>query len=324
MFEGAPLVAAPLVQSIEARRPLVTDGEALDTVAACPPLSLLEKARLAELRAREAHRLVADCAAARASFIRAHSERLAKRAGISVEAAAKIVARQCDGVLLPDIALEFDDQQLAGATVADVLADPERFEGATLADPLEGITYGACKAKVMVRSDGTPWIHSFAHGRTIYELKRDARAALAVVEQVPVAEVAATAVKLAATADLNAAEVEQLRDLVAKRSGIGKREVNKMFAEAQKEHTRQRIEDARKQRAAERRDARPAVDVPAADAPWLPQAAVVEDALSQSPDTHPPMRDIDAYATETSLRRVLGTNAFGSDSANAMEEGEQV
>ena len=26
----------------------------------------------------------------------------------------------------------------------------------------------------MRRADGTPWIHSFAHGRTIYELKHDA------------------------------------------------------------------------------------------------------------------------------------------------------
>ena len=59
----------------------------------------------------------------------------------------KVIARQCRGVLLPDVALPFDDVELAGTTVADVLADPVRFEGATLADPFEGIEYGACKAQ---------------------------------------------------------------------------------------------------------------------------------------------------------------------------------
>ena len=38
---------------------------------------------------------------------------------------------------------------------------------------MKGSDYGPCKAMVMRRSDGTPWIHSFAHGRTVYELKYD-------------------------------------------------------------------------------------------------------------------------------------------------------
>jgi hypothetical protein len=50
-----------------------------------------------------------------------------------------------------------------------VLANPDRFVGETLADPLEGIEYGRCKAKIMRRADGSLWIHSFAHGRTVYE-----------------------------------------------------------------------------------------------------------------------------------------------------------
>jgi putative DNA primase/helicase len=84
------------------------------------------------------------------------------------------IERQCAGVLLPGVVLPFDDDDLAGCTVADVLDDPERFEGATLADPLEGIEYGRGKAKVLLRPDGTPWINSFAHGRTVYRLQNDA------------------------------------------------------------------------------------------------------------------------------------------------------
>jgi hypothetical protein len=58
--------------------------------------------------------------------------------------------------------------------VAHVLADPDRFVDATLADPLEGLDYGRCKAQIMRRRDGTLWVHSFAHGRTTYELRHDA------------------------------------------------------------------------------------------------------------------------------------------------------
>ena len=67
-------------------------------------------------------------------------------------------------------------RRLAGCTVGDVLADPERYVGETLADPLEGVDYGRCCAMIMRRADGTPWIHSFAHGRTIYELQLRRRA----------------------------------------------------------------------------------------------------------------------------------------------------
>ena len=63
--------------------------------------------------------------------------------------------RQCDGVLLPDFVLEFDDPDLAGITVADVLADPDKYVGETLADPLEGVDYGRCKAKIMRRANGS-------------------------------------------------------------------------------------------------------------------------------------------------------------------------
>jgi hypothetical protein len=77
-------------------------------------------------------------------------------------------------VLLPDVILPFDDRDLDGVTVADVLADPDRFEDETLADPLEGIAYGRGKAKVLLRPDGTPWIHSFAHGKTTYTLHHKA------------------------------------------------------------------------------------------------------------------------------------------------------
>jgi hypothetical protein len=115
---------------------------ALDTVAACPPLSIVERAQLDELKERE--RLAPEMAKARGAFVEAQAKKLVAHTGMSEKAARQVIVRQCEGVLLPDIVLPFDTPELAGNTVADVLADPGSFEGETLADPLQGVDYGHC------------------------------------------------------------------------------------------------------------------------------------------------------------------------------------
>jgi hypothetical protein len=44
--------------------------------------------------------------------------------GMAAQVAAEVIARWCNGVLLPDVVLPFDDQDFQGMTVGDVLADP--------------------------------------------------------------------------------------------------------------------------------------------------------------------------------------------------------
>ncbi len=124
IFEGPPVLDAPLAQDTSGRKPVVTEGAALDTITACPPLSIVEQSRLRDLLARETHRLAPEAAKARETFIGQQTVKLATRTGMPRERAASIVARQCKGVLLPDVLLPFDDEELAGATVADMLADP--------------------------------------------------------------------------------------------------------------------------------------------------------------------------------------------------------
>jgi hypothetical protein len=158
VFEGPPIVDPPLAQDEKRRRPVATEGEALDTVAAGPPLTILEEAKFRELRAREANRLGPEADKNKSVFIDRQARELAKRTGIALFRARRTIERQCEGVLLPDVVLPFDDPGFAGKTVADVLADPTRFEGATLADPLEGVAYGTCKARIMRRADGSLWI----------------------------------------------------------------------------------------------------------------------------------------------------------------------
>lgn len=321
VFEGPPVLAPPLSQDRESRRPTVTEGEMLDTLAACPPLTVVEQARLRELRAQEGHRLKGESARAREALIGEQSRRLAKRTGMSADAAAKIIARQCEGILLPDVVLPFDDAELAGFTVADVLADPARFDGATLADPLEGIEYGRCKAKVMRRPDGKPWINSFAHGRATYELKLDARAVRAAIEKAPPTETVNVFVRSVFAADLNESELEELGNLTHDRTGIGKRAIERQLKAARKDQARRSAEEERSRHAAERQDPRPEFHAPACDAPWLPQMAILNEVLGSSTAEEPPARDIDGVMVQVRVRRVPNMHALTAAGAN---EGDTV
>jgi hypothetical protein len=322
VFEAAPIVEPPLAQDRATRAPVVVEGGTLDTAAACPPLSIVERARLRVLHARESQRVAPDAKKARAAFIAEHSKRLVERTGTPGERVARIIASQCDGVLLPDVVLLFDDDDLAGTTVADVLADPVRFEGATLADPLEGVAYGTCKARIMRRADGTPWIHSFAHGRTIYLLKLDARAAEAALRKAPEEGVTETFVRVALAGELGDDEVETLRNIAALRTGIGKRAIDRKLKAAREEHKRQHAREERERRTAECADPRPQITVPAPDAPWLPQMQALNEVLGKCEKCEPPMRDIDGVVTVVRVRRMPNLHALTALGANDNETDE--
>ena len=159
----------------------------------------------------------------------------------------------------------------AGVTVAEVLADPARFEGETLADPLEGVGYGGCKAKVMLRADGTPWIHSFAHGRTVYELKLDAAAVRAAMERRTRRRSSKLFVELAAAGRARrgrAGEAGQLRRRADRHRPPRHR---RQFKEARKQGAPRQAQETRARRLADGKDPRPhASRSPASTAPWLP------------------------------------------------------
>jgi hypothetical protein len=322
VFEGSAVLVPPLAQDKAARRPIIAEGEAVDTVAVCPPLTVVEEARLRELRAKEAQPLAAERAKARADFISRQSQRLVERTGIDLPWARRIIERQCEGVLRPDVVLPFDDEELVGKTVADVLADPGRFEGATLADPLEGIEYGRCKARIMRRPDGTCWINSFAHGRTVYELRLDGRAARTVLEKAPKDEVADTFVRLALAGDLGADEIEELRNLASERTGIGKRTLDRRLGQARARATAEQAQQQRERRLAERRDPRPQLPAPAKDAEWHVVQDAINDVFAASRVAEPPMRDVEGYLVEVRSRRVPGLHELMQSEANAEEAGQ--
>ena len=84
----------------------------------------------------------------------------------------------------------------------------------------------------MRRADGSLWIHSFAHGRTVYELKFDYAAAEKAINDAKTEDTPNVFVRYALVADLTGAELERLRDLVAKRAGVGKRTLDSMLKQA--------------------------------------------------------------------------------------------
>jgi hypothetical protein len=176
VFEGPPILDPPLAQDQESRRPVAFSGESLDTATVCPPLNPTETSRLRSLKAAAAKAIEPEAAKARDAFIARQTRRIIERTGVSEREATQAATRQIEGTLLPSVELPFDDPALAGCTVRDVLEDPERFVDQTLSDPLEGPQYGTGKAKVLRHRDGSMWIHSFAHGRTCYELHASADA----------------------------------------------------------------------------------------------------------------------------------------------------
>jgi hypothetical protein len=174
-FEAPPVLLPPLKQDADERCAVAMDGDVLDTVAACPDLdSSYERAQLDQVQTKAKAALGLQCDRARLSFIERRVEQMVKR-GVPRERAEVRARQQCEGILLPDVELEFDDRALAGATVADVLRKPDKFLNQTLADPIEGRAYGMCCAKVLRKSDGTIYINSFAHGGTVYAISQPPR-----------------------------------------------------------------------------------------------------------------------------------------------------
>jgi hypothetical protein len=319
-FEGGPILMPPLQQDRDSRRPIAIEGVALDTAAVCPSLSIVERARLNELKAKERERLTPEAAKAREAFVEAQAKKLVARTGMAENAARQVIIRQCKGVLRPDVVLPFDDDDIAGCTVGDVLANPEFYEGETLADPLEGVAYGRGVAKIMRRAEnGVPWIYSFAHGRTFYELKHDAASVRKAMEKAAKDDVVATFARLAAGADLDPVELAELRLLAKDLSGIGLRVIDAMLKSEQQQLAEVSAKAASRH-AARRQDPRPQIRSPAPDEPWLPQMDVLNEVIGEVTAARPPARDIDGDAMRVRKFPVPDMHAFSQSEVNTEAE----
>jgi hypothetical protein len=153
----------------------------LDTRTDFPPLTEEEKVAIAALKVAAREKIAGEAARVRAAYEAKLAERLIAE-GASEEEAREKVATRKEGKLRPHDRLHFNDRSIGIVTVADVIADPARFDGKPLADPVEGVGYGPQTAKLYLGPDGWPWIKSFAHGECEYELRLDAATLRKLVE----------------------------------------------------------------------------------------------------------------------------------------------
>ena len=322
VFEATPVITKPLVQDQAARAPMVIPGPPMDTRETCPDLTLVQKAKVRELEIAERRRVAPEADKAQRAFIDTQSAKIVERSDgkIKPEAARKVVERQIAGILLPSIVLEFDDEALAGCTVSDVLADPDRFVGTTLCDPLEGAEYGRTKAKVMRRADGSLWINSFAHGRTTYEIKRDAAAVQAILLETPPDEVADRYVGMILHADVEPDEDQHLRQTVCERGGVKLRTLTAKLKIARQQHEKQKREAKRQQR--QQRDSRLRIAAPSILDERLPVLGAIDEVLRNTGEAIPPMRDAMGWSVEIRARELVMAHELTAEGANQEQTGK--
>jgi hypothetical protein len=295
VFEGAPAVESPLAQDQGERRAVVSEGNAIDTRAVIPPLTAAERAAVEGLKVAAKAKLRPEAAKVRDKADRALAERVSQRDGVHIATALRHIQARHEGKLLPSVPLEFDDPDIGTATVGEVLDDPDRFVGETLADPLEGIDYGRCKAMVMRRQDGELLIHSFAHGWTFYDLLLDAARLQREVEKAPVYSVVDAFVSKLHVAHLQPDEKARLRSFVATRAGVGVREIERRIKSAEEARRKKEAELAAARMPADERVAFP---VPAQNAELTPVMQSIDSVLVAVEDAESPMRNASGTLSE--------------------------
>jgi hypothetical protein len=311
VFEGGPQIEPPLQQDAASRKAKYHVGGRVDTSSACPSLTPSEQQAKTKLLDADAQRVEPERKVKRAAYLKKETEELlTKHPEMTPHEAREVVEKRCDGVLTPDMVLEFDDETLAGTTVADVLADPEAFVDETLADPLEGVEYGSCKAKILLNDLGVPVIHSFAHGGTMYRLLYDARTIRERLKATP--DKVNTLIALLLVSDVDGVEEELLLKEVKVATGASLGALRAKLAEARDEQEQQRKAAARKRRRIARNDQRVVMVRPPADAPLTEEMAKINAAITSVPLELQLRRNLYGDAVKLRFQKVPHTHAFGT------------
>jgi hypothetical protein len=227
IFEGAPAVEPPLAQD-KSRRATAIDGSILDTRAAFPDPTAEIKQRAEQARAEWRARLKPEAEKVQKAQTEERIEKAVAKAKANNQPPPDrdrlrrelTRAYEENSLVSPDFELAFDDPAIGVVTVAEVLSDRARFIGQTLADPLEGPTYGRCKALVMEdRFNGGLFIKSFAHGGVGYRLVLNEAMIRAMIERAKPEDAVNVFLEAMDEAALFPGGEEALAALCAKRAG---------------------------------------------------------------------------------------------------------
>ncbi len=304
-FEGAPLVVAPLALDPAKRAPEVFEGESIDSGMVVPRLTEYERHRVNEAKAASTESLGKSAAAVRSEHDKKLADGISTKSSIPLVTAMRLVAARHRGVLFPDVELEFD--HLGVVTVGAVMADPDRFIGETLADPMEGLAYGRCKAMLFKGDNGTLLIHSFAHGRCIYRLRHDLRSAKAAFAQAPADGMIDHALAILAQAELEEDELADFVACVAKAANVGVRVLMRRIKKDRAER------EAEKQKAStgSSTDGRIVRRRPEPDGELLPTVTFVDEILAADRNEEPPMRNASGAFVQVEVKRPWALHLLG-------------
>jgi hypothetical protein len=317
-FEGAPLIEPPLAQDPTKRIPEPFDGEAVDSGLIAPRLTEYERHLVKEAKDASANLLGKAAAEVRSERDMTLTDEISARSGVPRLTVERLVKARHRGVILPILELDFDNDDLGLVPVSEVLADPDRFIGETLADPLEGASYGRNKAIVMKADDGGLLIHSFAHGRGLYQLRYDLRSAKAAIAQAPAGAVVDYAMTIFKAAELEPDELAEFAQTVSEAAEVGMREVM-----ARINWERNELERARRSAAMVRiADGRISRPRPEPDGELLPTVTFLDELLASDQREEPPMRDASGNLVEMRMREPSSLHLLTADGTNAAEDGE--
>jgi hypothetical protein len=316
VFEGAPVVEFPLVQDAASRRPSSFEGATIDTQVALPDLNPVEQTALARVLAvaRNAARPEADKTAEKAD--KETAERIFKKAktGKTFEEILEQIKLRREGILMPCHELEFDDPEIGVVTVADVMKAPEKYIGETLADPREGVAYGRCKGMVMGAAGdyGGMVIHSFAHGRALYQLKMDFEMVKAIVTAHGRSGVLKLYFRLREQAEFDVEQEAEMKKIVINLSGLGAR----VFKAAEKEFKQKKAKAQQKEKVSD--DPRPAIEAPSRTDPLNEPILMLDMILSSVANPiGAPFLNIEGRHARVEMRSLPGLHQLVSEAEQA-------
>ncbi|MET4296682.1 hypothetical protein ABIB06_007473 [Bradyrhizobium sp. LB8.2] len=313
-FEGAPIIAAPLAQDQAKRAPEAIEGEAIDSALAVARLTRYERQRVTDAKATSAKALGKAAAEIRSKHDEELAQEMSAKSDTPIATARRLVKSRHDGVLYSDVELQFDHLDEV-VTVSAVMADPDRYVGETLADPLEGLNYGRCKAMVMSGSEGDLFIHSFAHGRSIYRLRHDLKSSKAAFEQIADGSID-DAMAILAHAELEADEDDQFAEFVADKT---KTSVRSVRARSKKEREERRAKAAEASMEA-KADGRMILPRPEPYGELTPTVSFLDEVLAKDASQEPPMRDASGALVRVEEKEPWALHLLTSESANAAAE----
>jgi hypothetical protein len=323
VFEGAPVVNFPLLQEEAARMPVFFEGEYIDTRVVLPPLSDGEARRLKDLR-DGARRLGESTAAyVRQAENLKDARKIASTTGEPLDHVLERISHRQRGRLAADIELDFDDPEIGTKTVGDVLLDPKNYLGETLADPLEGLDYGRCKAKVLADDLAGIRIHSFAHGAHNYVLCHSRMTLERLIEATDTKDVIARYADALVDAMADEGSLSYLRDLVFKKTGRHYSPINRAIKEAKLRRARLRREAAQA-RENVRRDTRPRMPAPRPNGVRLDIARDLDVVLARENGLGCPLRGIDGAFVGIKNRSNERLHLLTSATANPEEADGEV